>query len=173
MQQVTIPNTSITTTSITASIDLELVESIPVALLVADPAGRVLAASRALRELLDLADDPIGRPARFLSRQPGWQQCWKLGEEGITEPRLVGLECDGTDQRRYFELTASRSAAGTVLSLVDVTALRAMHQQLRAASKLLADARSEVLASRDDLRRAEAQIADLVGELESAAAGGE
>lgn len=156
-------------------------DGVPVPVVVVDAEGGTVLANAALRRLLQL--DPAredgaglsavgGRPARFLARTPGWQRVWKVIEAGATEhPELVVLEGAPGD-RRHVEVcvTPGPEPGQRVVTLRDVTPIRALRQQVGTQVKVLNAARRQLQAAREEMRQAEAQFGELVGELEAATA---
>ncbi|HLH45594.1 MAG TPA: PAS domain-containing protein [Acidimicrobiales bacterium] len=151
--------------TVTAAAALELV---PVPLMVVGPDGRVLLANDAFCAVMG-TDALAGRPARFVSHAPAWQRIWRLvTEPPAGGPGTVGVE-DASGHRRFFEVVVAplAQADATLVSLREVTVVRALRQQLSAQSRLLAAAKLQLRAARDELQRSEEQFGRVVAELEA------
>lgn len=145
-----------------------VLDAVPLPVVVVDSSGIALVANRALRSLLGLEGEQVGRRARFLSRAPGWQRVWQViaGGPKPTATR-VAYEGEGGECRHFDVHVAGTGGRGTVVvTLEDRTALRTLRQRAAAQTAALTAARAQLRAAREEMTRANVSMAELIAELE-------
>ncbi len=124
------------------ALDERLVIDAGYGLLALDRAGRVLFANRSARETLRLSGDPEGRDvARVLEAWPALARAASEalaapGGSGIEEVRLLIDDEPRSLVVRRTPLRRGESTEGVILSIVDLTALRATEARERRAAAL-------------------------------------